>query len=75
MAKLQKTMSFNNATIDFDAGELIEYSKDGDPIARFKLGEIFQTWDGVSGISLTIKRVNEVYHSDEDGEGIADGNY
>jgi len=75
MAKLQKTMSFNNAMIDLDAGELIEYSKDGDPIAHFKLSEIFQTWDGVTGISMTIKRVNEVYHSDEDGEGIANDNY
>ena len=75
MAKLQKTMSFTNATIDMEAGELIEYSKDGDPIGRFRLGEIFQTWDGVSGISLTVKRTNEVFNSEEDGEGIADDNY
>lgn len=75
MAKLQKTMSFTNATIDIAAGELVEYSKDGDPIGRFPLSEIFKPWDNVYGISLTIKRSNEMFTADENGEGAADDHY
>ena len=78
MAKLQRTMTFNNAEICMDTAELIEYSKDGDPIGRFPLREIFQQWDGVTGISLTIKRTNEVFSSNDEGAqevGYANDNY
>lgn len=73
MAKLQKTMSFNNAMIDMNTMELVEHSKDGDPTGRFALKDIFQEWDNVYGISLTIKRAVEVFSSND--EGVRDEEY
>lgn len=59
MAKIQKTMTFSNAMIDMSAMELIEHDKNGDEIARFDLCDIFAQWDGIYGISLTVKQQND----------------
>lgn len=59
MAKIQKTMSFSNALIDTSASKIIEYDKNGDEIGSYNLGEILSQWDGIYGVSLTIKQLNE----------------
>lgn len=70
MGKLTRQMSFSNAEIDFDAAVIRECNKDGDVVGEFTLEDVFRAWDGVCGVSITIKQANDfnTFPVAEDGE-------
>lgn len=53
MAKMQKGFSATNCMIDFEERKLVETTKDGDLI--YDLDKILQNWNGVMGITFSIK--------------------
>lgn len=60
MAKMVKSVTFNNALIDNEAGTIYEMDKDGDIVARHDLNSVLQMWDNVPGVSISIKKTNDV---------------
>lgn len=60
MAKMMKSVTFNNAMIDMGAMEIIEHDKNGDEVGRFALTDVFQTWDGIYGITVSIKQSTDL---------------
>lgn len=56
MAKQIQSISFTNATIDVAADEIAEFRKDD--ILTSRLSEVLKQFDGIEGVSLTIKREN-----------------
>jgi len=53
MAKKTAAVSFKNACISLGNMTITEVSKDN--IEEFNLIEVLKSWDGIDGISLTIK--------------------
>lgn len=66
MAKISKSISFKNATIDTAADIIIETSKDD--IKTYRLSDILKDWNGIEGISFNIKIDEEIASQDVDGE-------
>lgn len=58
MAKQSKSVSFKNATINFDNMTILELTKDDEKI--FSLEKVLKDWEGIDGISLTIKYDDEI---------------
>lgn len=58
MAKQSKSVSFKNATINFDEMTILECTKDDEKI--FSLEKVLKDWEGIDGISLTIKYDDEI---------------
>lgn len=58
MAKYNKTITYTKAVIDKDAGTITEYLKDGENV--YFIENILKEWDGVEGISITIKKDREL---------------
>ena len=58
MAKSNKTVTYSKATIDKESGTITESLKDGDNI--YYLENILDEWDGVAGITITIKKDDEL---------------
>lgn len=56
MAKFSKQMSFANAEIDLEQATITERNKDGDIVGIYPLRDVLAAWDGVDGLSITIKR-------------------
>ena len=56
MAKFMKSVTFNNAMIDMGSMEIIEHDKAGDETGRFDIHEVLQKWDGIFGITISIKQ-------------------
>ncbi len=63
MAKSNKTVSYSKAEIDVAAGTITEHLKDGDNV--YHLDRILEAWDGVQGISLTIKKDEDLPSEEE----------
>ena len=58
MAKKTKSIAFKNAVINKEDGTITEYTKDDMKI--YLIDKLLEDWDGVEGISLTIKQDNEI---------------
>jgi hypothetical protein len=58
MAKSTKSISFKNAVISKDDMKITEYMKD--ETKSYSLLNLIEEWDGVEGISLTIKQDNDI---------------
>lgn len=56
MAKQAKSITFKNAQIDAENGIIIECLKDEDK--TYLLKDIFRDWDGITGITLTLKQAD-----------------
>lgn len=58
MAKASKSIAFKNAVIDKDEMTITEFTKDDTKV--YSLNKVIEDWDGIEGISLTIKQDNDV---------------
>lgn len=58
MAKISKTVSLKNATICMDDMTITEYMKDD--TKTYDLKNLLNEWNGIDGISLTIRQDNEM---------------
>lgn len=56
--KQTKSMSFTKAVIDVDNMTITEETKDGENV--FRIEDILNEWNGVYGVSITIKRDTEI---------------
>ena len=53
MAKKTKSISFKNATISVPDSTITEYFKD--ETKTYSIKALLDSWDGIDGVSLTIK--------------------
>ena len=58
MAKASKSIAFKNAVIDKVEGTITEFTKDDTKV--YSLDKVIEEWDGIEGISLTIKQDDDV---------------
>ena len=58
MAKASKSIAFKNATISKEDMTIIEYTKDDTNV--YSIENLLSDWDGVEGISLTIRKDDDV---------------
>lgn len=58
MAKANKTVTYSKAVIDKAAGTITERLKDYENV--YYIENILDSWDGVEGISITIKKDEEL---------------
>lgn len=58
MAKASKSIAFKNAVIDKAEGTITEFTKDDTKV--YLLDKLIEEWDGIEGISLTIKQDDDV---------------
>lgn len=58
MAKTSKSIAFKNATINKKDGTITEYMKE--EINVYSIDKLLSDWDNVAGVSLTIKKDDEV---------------
>ena len=63
MAKTTKTTTFSKAVINTEYMKITEHIKDD--VRVYSIEKLLSEWDGVEGISLTIKQDNEL-PSEED---------
>lgn len=58
MAKISKSVSFKNATINLEDNTITEITKDYEKV--YNLSEILDAWNGVKNISFSIKQDDEM---------------
>lgn len=58
MAVVNKSVTFTNATINKDRMIIKEDQKDG--IQTYSIDKLLDEWNGIPGISLTIKQKDEI---------------
>lgn len=58
MTKASKSIAFKNATIDKAEGTITEFTKDDEK--TYSIEKLLAEWDGIEGISLTIKQDDDV---------------
>lgn len=58
MAKISKSASFKNAVINKGDMTITEYIKDNSKV--YNLEKLLSDWDGIEGISLTIKQDDDI---------------
>ena len=58
MAKASKSIAFKSAVIDKAEGTITEFTKDDTKV--YSLDKVIEEWDGIEGISLTIKQDDDV---------------
>lgn len=58
MAKSNKTVTYTKAVINKEEGTIIEHLKDVDNV--YFIENILSAWDGIEGISITIKKDEEL---------------
>lgn len=63
MAKISKSVSFKNATINLDDNTITEITKDYEKI--YDLSEVLGAWNGVENISFSIKQDDEMPTSND----------
>ena len=64
MAKYSKSISFKNAVIDMSTRTITEEMKDD--VRTFSLDKLLRDWDGIEGISILIKKDEEVIGEGEE---------
>jgi hypothetical protein len=67
MAKIAKSVSFEKAQINMKDRTITEYLKD--ETNTYKLDDIFKDWDGVDGITFSIKQVDKLAANENSDEG------
>ena len=67
MAKIAKSVSFEKAQINMKDRTITEYLKD--ETNTYKLDNIFKDWDGVDGITFSIKQVDKLAANENSDEG------
>ena len=58
MAKASKSIAFKNAVIDKTEGTITEIMKDSSK--TYYIDKLLEDWDGIEGITLTIKQDDDV---------------
>lgn len=58
MAKASKSIAFKNAVIDKAEGTITEFTKDD--TKTYSIDKLLEDWDGIEGITLTIKQDDDV---------------
>ena len=58
MAKSNRTVSYAKAVINKEKGTITEHLKDGDNV--YYIDNILSQWDGVDGVTITIKKDEEL---------------
>lgn len=58
MAKVQKSISFRNSTIDNESMTITEINKDDEK--TYDLKKILKDWSGIEGLSFSIKQDEEL---------------
>ena len=58
MAKASKSIAFKNAVIDKEEGTITEFTKDDTKV--YSLEKLIEDWDGIEGISIVIKKDDDV---------------
>lgn len=58
LAKISKSIAFKNATIDKEDMTITEIIKDDTNV--YNLDNLLNEWDGIQGISLVIKKDDEI---------------
>ena len=58
MAKISKSISLKNATITLGDMSITEVTKDNTRV--YDLEKLLKEWDGIEGVSLTIKQDDEI---------------
>lgn len=58
MAKSNKTVTYTKAVINKEEGTITEYLKDCTNV--YYIENILNSWDGVEGITITIKKDKEL---------------
>ena len=58
MAKASKSIAFKNATINKEDGTITEYMKEETNV--YSIDKLLSDWDQVDGVSLTIKKDDDV---------------
>ena len=58
MAKISKSMSFKNAVINLEENTITEITKDY--TKTYELRDVLETWNGIEGISISIKQEDEL---------------
>ena len=58
MAKASKSIAFKNAVIDKAEGTITEFTKDDMKV--YSIEKLLEDWDGIDGVSLTIKRDDDI---------------
>lgn len=58
MAKKSKSIAFKNAVIDKAEGTITEILKDSSK--TYHIDKLLEDWDGIEGITLTIKQDDDV---------------
>lgn len=66
MAKLSKSISFKNATIDYKNDLIMEILKD--ETKTYRLSTILKDWDNIDGLNLSFKKDDELESEDCDRE-------
>lgn len=64
MAKLSKSQAFKSAVISKEDMTITEFLKD--ETKTYDLMKLIEAWDGVEGISLTIKQDSELPSEDDE---------
>lgn len=64
MAKASKSINFKNAEINKAKGLITEVTKDD--TKYYSLSKLIDEWDGIEGLSITIKKDDEVESDVED---------
>ena len=68
MARKSLSVSFKNAVIDYENMTITEINKDSEE--EFDLREVLKGWNGVMGVSLTLKQdSSSIYTTYEDDTG------
>ena len=65
MAKFSKSITYKNAVIDLEK-DLITETPAKDVINFYKLSKVFEDWDGIEGITITIKKDDDIKSDGED---------
>ena len=71
MARVTRSVSLKNATIDVDNMMVMEFDNKGEEFTETSLLSLLREWHGVDGISLTIKKDSTLELAEtenEDGE-------
>lgn len=58
MAKASKSIAFKNAVINKEEGTIVETTKDS--IKIYFIDKLLDEWDGINGLSITIKQDDDV---------------
>lgn len=64
MAKQSMSLSFKNASIDYEK-DLITENPSKDVINFYKLSDILKQWDKIDGINIAFKKDDEITSTDE----------